>query len=95
MSFFTWFNIAKMLSIFKYTNKWEQKNRMQSDRIDIGLFGDWSDKDISARIRVGICYIFAFGLTWNEKEYQAYFCLMNFQAGIKRDRKITSELLEG
>ena len=83
-----------MFNPFKFTNKWNYKSVTQGDRIDIGLFGDWSDKDISARIRVGYCMIFSFGLSWNAKEYQGYVCLFNFQVGIKKARKDKSELLE-
>jgi len=78
----------KILEVFKFTNKWEQRNRMNVDRIDIGLFGDWSDKDISARFRVGICYVFGFGLNWSESAYEAYICLFNFQIGINYKRDI-------
>jgi len=74
------------LNMFKFTNKWQQKSLIQGDRIDLGIVGDWSDRDISARLRVGICYLFAFGLTWSVEEYQAYVCVLNFQIGVKYKR---------
>lgn len=70
---------------FKFTNRWEpaRQRTMQGDRIDIGLFGDWSDKDISARIRIGKCILFSFGFQWGTEMIEAYVCLLNFQLGIK------------
>jgi len=71
---------------FKFINKWKYANRMDKDRIDLGLFADWSDRDISARIRISSLIVFSFGLTWSIKEYQAYICLFNFQISFVKSR---------
>jgi len=70
---------------FKFTNKWAPKymNATQPDRIDVGLFGDWSDKDISARLRVGKCVLFSVGFNWSPEIIEAYVCVLNFQIGLK------------
>ena len=70
---------------FKFTNRWEPKYMAvtQADRLDLGLYGDWSDKDISARIRISKCVVFSFGFSWAEEAVEAYVCFMNFQFGLK------------
>jgi len=76
-----------MINPFKFTNKWQYANRMDKDRVDLGFYADWSDRDISGRFRISSLVVLAFGLTWSMKEYQAYVCLFNFQIGFVKERQ--------
>ena len=84
--------------MFKFTNKWNNTKNTQGDRIDLGFFADWSDKDVSIRFRIGTCVLFSFGFDWDDDGFETYICLVNFQAGFKTDNKVikpVDQIIEG
>jgi hypothetical protein len=81
-----------MKNPFSFLNKWKYANRMERDRIDLGFFADWSDRDIAIRFRVSSIMIFAFGFTWSISKYESYLCFFNYQIQLKKERKIKKEI---